>query len=189
MESFFLAETLKYLYLIFDNKNFLHNDISSNSYRVIENQNGQCAIETGLFVFNTEAHPIDGGSLECCRVQRGKQASLDETVNLSQLVDRYLSLKSVKNTPVVDHLSSLRFKNMRDEFKELRDQMANELRVYDLRNHCESSLTTSNNNLNISTDFFDDKTRNRYRESAFTCSMNNTFRLATSFLNQPSYFP
>jgi hypothetical protein len=41
MESFFLAETLKYLYLIFDKDNFLHNDISSNSYKIVKNQFGK----------------------------------------------------------------------------------------------------------------------------------------------------
>lgn len=41
MESFFLAETLKYLYLIFDEKNFLHNDLSTDSHKVIENSLGE----------------------------------------------------------------------------------------------------------------------------------------------------
>lgn len=41
MESFFLAETLKYLYLIFDEKNFLHNDLSTDSHKVIENSLGK----------------------------------------------------------------------------------------------------------------------------------------------------
>jgi hypothetical protein len=40
MESFFLAETLKYLYLIFDSDNFLHNQISNNSHKIIHNELG-----------------------------------------------------------------------------------------------------------------------------------------------------
>lgn len=40
MESFFLAETLKYLYLIFDTDNFLHNDISTSSYKIVKNNLG-----------------------------------------------------------------------------------------------------------------------------------------------------
>lgn len=40
MESFFLAETLKYLYLIFDEDNFLHNDLSTNSFKLIQNSKG-----------------------------------------------------------------------------------------------------------------------------------------------------
>ena len=41
MESFFLAETLKYLYLIFDRDNFLFNDISSNDFKIIKNNKGE----------------------------------------------------------------------------------------------------------------------------------------------------
>ncbi|EFC44243.1 predicted protein [Naegleria gruberi] len=45
MESFFLSETLKYLYLIFDFNNFVHYNNQTNS-------------EELLFTFNTEAHLI-----------------------------------------------------------------------------------------------------------------------------------
>ena len=38
MESFFLAETLKYLYLIFDKDNFLFNDLSP---KLVKNLNGK----------------------------------------------------------------------------------------------------------------------------------------------------
>ncbi|CAF0862032.1 unnamed protein product [Rotaria sordida] len=63
MESFFLAETIKYLYLIFDEDNFLH----SNGEYATEHQTslGSCFLDTG-YVYNTEAHPIDIGSLDCC---------------------------------------------------------------------------------------------------------------------------
>jgi mannosidase alpha-like ER degradation enhancer 2 len=50
MESFFLAETLKYLYLIFDTENFLHNDISSNNYKVIQNENGKFPLNSSSFI-------------------------------------------------------------------------------------------------------------------------------------------
>lgn len=43
MESFFLAETTKYLYLIFDPENFLHNDGSHS--REIQTTNGPCIVE------------------------------------------------------------------------------------------------------------------------------------------------
>ncbi|KAL9643940.1 hypothetical protein ABK040_005409 [Willaertia magna] len=48
MESFFLSETLKYLYLIFDDENFVHFDQNTKQ-------------DTLLFTFNTEAHliPLD----------------------------------------------------------------------------------------------------------------------------------
>lgn len=64
MESFFLAETTKYLYLLFDPDNFLNNDGASGT--VIQVLNGECVIDTGGYIFNTEAHPIDPAALRCC---------------------------------------------------------------------------------------------------------------------------
>lgn len=61
MESFFLAETLKYLYLLFDPDNFLHNDGREGT--VIHTPNGECIIESGGYIFNTEAHPMDPGKV------------------------------------------------------------------------------------------------------------------------------
>lgn len=63
MESFFLAETTKYLYLLFDPSNGLNTD--GNHGKLIETPNGECILETS-YVFNTEAHPIDVGALRCC---------------------------------------------------------------------------------------------------------------------------
>lgn len=64
MESFFLAETTKYLYLLFDPDNFLNSDGSYGT--VFETGNNQeCVIESS-YIFNTEAHPIDVGALRCC---------------------------------------------------------------------------------------------------------------------------
>ncbi|GFY59838.1 ER degradation-enhancing alpha-mannosidase-like protein 2 [Trichonephila inaurata madagascariensis] len=64
MESFFLAETTKYLYLLFDPDNFIHNNGSCGE--LIEMSGGNCIIGTGGYVFNTEAHPIDIGAVYCC---------------------------------------------------------------------------------------------------------------------------
>lgn len=66
MESFFLAETTKYLYLLFDTDNFIHNNGQRGT--IIDTPNGECVIETGGYVFNTEAHPIDPSALHCCHV-------------------------------------------------------------------------------------------------------------------------
>ncbi len=49
MESFFLAETTKYLYLLFDTNNFIHNDGGRGT--VINTTNGECIIETGTVIF------------------------------------------------------------------------------------------------------------------------------------------
>ncbi|KAK2578503.1 hypothetical protein KPH14_002060 [Odynerus spinipes] len=65
MESFFLAETTKYLYLLFDPDNFIHNNGQQGD--VIKTQWGHCIVDSGGYVFNTEAHPIDPGALYCCR--------------------------------------------------------------------------------------------------------------------------
>jgi len=64
MESFFLAETVKYLYLLFDPKNFIHND--GDEYTTIQNPLGECTVYAGGYIFNTEAHPIDPSALHCC---------------------------------------------------------------------------------------------------------------------------
>lgn len=45
MESFFLAETTKYLYLIFDTQNFIHNSGGHGS--VIWTPGGQCVVDAG----------------------------------------------------------------------------------------------------------------------------------------------
>lgn len=64
MESFFLAETTKYLYLLFDPDNELNNDGGHGT--VIATPHGECLIGAGGYVFNTEAHAIDVGALRCC---------------------------------------------------------------------------------------------------------------------------
>lgn len=64
MESFFLSETTKYLYLLFDTENFIHNQGQQGT--IIETINGECVIDAGGYIFNTEAHPIDPGALHCC---------------------------------------------------------------------------------------------------------------------------
>lgn len=67
MESFFLAETTKYLYLLFDANNFLHgeSDPADNDLK--------CKMHSQGYIFNTEAHPIDIGALKCCHTKRIKE--------------------------------------------------------------------------------------------------------------------
>lgn len=64
MESFFLSETTKYLYLLFDVDNFIHNQGEHGT--IINTPNGECVINAGGYIFNTEAHPIDPSALHCC---------------------------------------------------------------------------------------------------------------------------
>ena len=47
---------------------------------------GECLIETGFYVFNTEAHPIDGAALDCC--QRFNENKID----FNGILDHYVQL-------------------------------------------------------------------------------------------------
>lgn len=75
MESFFLAETTKYLYLLFDPDNFIHNRGQHGS--IVKTHWGECIMEAGGYVFNTEAHPFDAGALHCCSKTKDHPFILD----------------------------------------------------------------------------------------------------------------
>ncbi|EDW65205.1 ER degradation-enhancing alpha-mannosidase-like protein 2 [Drosophila virilis] len=66
MESFFLAETTKYLYLLFDEDNFLHNDGEDRHGELLDSEENVCVVQAGAYIFNTEAHPMDMSALHCC---------------------------------------------------------------------------------------------------------------------------
>lgn len=51
MESFFLAETTKYLYLLFDKDNFMHNNGQHGT--IFNTPWGECIIDAGGYFFNT----------------------------------------------------------------------------------------------------------------------------------------
>lgn len=94
MESFFLAETTKYLYLLFDTDNFIHNQGQYGT--VIETLNGECIIDAGGYIFNTEAHPIDPGALHCCH-----SAANSASFNLNE-IDRnkaFYKGETIQKTP------------------------------------------------------------------------------------------
>uniref|UniRef100_A0A2M4BEV4 alpha-1,2-Mannosidase n=1 Tax=Anopheles marajoara TaxID=58244 RepID=A0A2M4BEV4_9DIPT len=69
MESFFLAETTKYLYLLFDTNNFIHNDGRTSTIVKTDEFHGECVLGAGGYIFNTEAHPIDPMALRCCEAK------------------------------------------------------------------------------------------------------------------------
>lgn len=88
MESFFLAETVKYLYLLFDPDNFIHND--GSVFDVVITPYGECVLNAGGYVFNTEAHPIDPAALHCCRKRKEEQWEVED------LLREFYSLKKNK---------------------------------------------------------------------------------------------
>ncbi|XP_007474298.1 ER degradation-enhancing alpha-mannosidase-like protein 2 isoform X2 [Monodelphis domestica] len=85
MESFFLAETVKYLYLLFDPNNFIHNN--GSTFDAVITPYGECILGAGGYVFNTEAHPIDPAALHCCRKQKEEQWEVED------LMREFYSLK------------------------------------------------------------------------------------------------
>uniref|UniRef100_A0A2P2I5Z2 alpha-1,2-Mannosidase n=1 Tax=Hirondellea gigas TaxID=1518452 RepID=A0A2P2I5Z2_9CRUS len=64
MESFFLAETTKYLYLLFAEDHWMHNNGARGT--VWRSAKRRCILDAGGYIFNSEAHPIDPGALSCC---------------------------------------------------------------------------------------------------------------------------
>ncbi|XP_067564029.1 ER degradation-enhancing alpha-mannosidase-like protein 2 isoform X3 [Pseudorca crassidens] len=85
MESFFLAETVKYLYLLFDPTNFIHNN--GSTFDVVVTPYGECILGAGGYIFNTEAHPIDPAALHCCRRLKEEQWEVED------LMREFYSLK------------------------------------------------------------------------------------------------
>ena len=70
MESFFLAETTKYLYLLFDEHNFIHQNNGSLGLQIKTTTSPSCTPESAGYIFNTEAHPIDIGAIHCCSASK-----------------------------------------------------------------------------------------------------------------------
>lgn len=85
MESFFLAETLKYLFLLFDEQNFINENGSFGTVIELNNNKQKCVIESGGYVFNTEAHPIDIAAISCCKRLKDNENELDDNINLYDL--------------------------------------------------------------------------------------------------------
>jgi len=90
MESFFLAETLKYFYLLFDPDNFLHDQDDQTFFQTGQVfHEGQCILDTGGYIFNTEAHPIDPAALNCC-FQHNSKEKLEKDRNTRQDLTKIL---------------------------------------------------------------------------------------------------
>ena len=83
MESFFLAETTKYLYLLFDEHNFIHQSNGSVDLQMTPSDSLSCFAGSAGYIFNTEAHPIDIGAIHCCSSSR--LTHLPEDLKIQQL--------------------------------------------------------------------------------------------------------
>lgn len=116
MESFFLAETLKYLYLLFtvaidedarksqvkDHKDhFMLN--SGATGRIINVDGFHCVIDSGGYVFNTEAHPIDISCLDCCHAKHRVNIEASLKVSKSYCHSQSGSCVESVETPNVIH--------------------------------------------------------------------------------------
>ncbi|XP_017487864.1 PREDICTED: ER degradation-enhancing alpha-mannosidase-like protein 2 [Rhagoletis zephyria] len=100
MESFFLSETLKYLYLLFDENNFMHNKGRQGTIWKRKDELGNeesCIVGTGGYVFNTEAHPIDIAALSCCSSKKDERDRLKAFEGEINLIDSILPLKKLAN--------------------------------------------------------------------------------------------
>lgn len=86
MESFFLAETTKYLYLLFDEHNFIHQSNGSVDYQIKPSSSPSCNTGSSGYIFNTEAHPIDIGAVHCC--SSSKLTNIPENLRTRRMSDR-----------------------------------------------------------------------------------------------------
>lgn len=109
MESFFLAETTKYLYLLFDPDNFLNNDGKSGI--TFQTSHGECVINTGAYIFNTEAHPIDSAALKCCHDIPYKQlvspdhSSSEYLGDIIQIIEDTENITRTINVEMIEQVS------------------------------------------------------------------------------------
>lgn len=121
MESFFLGETLKYLYLLFDDENFIYNDGSSGveiNFRNRDEEMSSCIVDTA-YVFNTEAHPFDPSILYCCSKEKTKDERFIEklamNVNYRSVIENSITKDLINLENSDHHESSNESKSLSDE--------------------------------------------------------------------------
>jgi len=104
MESFYIAETLKYLYILFEPDHWLFKSDPTGELIEVEGK-GLCILEQGGWIFNTEAHPIDPSALECCSkmVDPSEINKMIQDIDFNDLYDdNYFSLSSKQDSNKVD---------------------------------------------------------------------------------------
>ena len=113
MESFYIAETLKYLYILFEPDHWLFKSDPTGELIEVEGK-GLCVLEQGGWIFNTEgkpsindvnidkiifpAHPIDPSALECCSkmVDQSEINKMIQDIDFNDLYDDNYFTKSTK---------------------------------------------------------------------------------------------
>ena len=111
MESFFLAETTKYLYLLFDPDNFIHN--KGNVADIVETPGGVCMLDAGGYIFNTEAHPIDPAALQCCSGLSEKEIKSRLALEMVDILNPS-KIKEFKGDLVPERIKMLERKRLKD---------------------------------------------------------------------------
>merc|ERR1711994_100853 len=111
MESFFLAETTKYLYLLFDPDNFIHN--KGNIADIVETPGGVCMLDAGGYIFNTEAHPIDPAALHCCSGLSEKEVKTRVALEMVDILNPG-KIKEFKGDLVPERIKMLEKKRLKD---------------------------------------------------------------------------
>jgi len=111
MESFFLAETTKYLYLLFDPDNFIHN--RGNTADIVETPGGVCMLDAGGYIFNTEAHPIDPAALHCCSGLSEKEVKTRVALEMVDILNPG-KIKEFKGDLVPERIKMLEKKRLKD---------------------------------------------------------------------------
>ena len=115
MESFYIAETLKYLYILFEPDHWLFKSDPTGELIEVEGK-GLCILEQGGWIFNTEgeqsthsefvkkmfsAHPIDPSALECCSKMMDPSDinKMIQDIDFNDLYDdNYFSLSSKQDS-------------------------------------------------------------------------------------------
>ena len=116
---------------------------------------------------------IDGASLECCRILRSKnQEDIDiyEYLNLGKLVDKYVKLSTGRE-------DFEQAKTMKQEYQEIKE--IEKLHIKTLEPCDENAGTASNKSIsNEEVSYY-----------PLTCSLDDSFEIHTSLLNNLNLYP
>lgn len=140
-------------------------------------------IETGFFFFNTEAHPVDGAALECCRSFRSEE---DDSELISELIDRYMDIKFGQFS-FNRYEKSKEFKTLNQEYEEL-GRVEREKELQQDQDHEEYCKNKEDFKMTRKKPSLSDL-RETGHNIPFTCFLNDSFNIHINTYNSFSYFP